>query len=93
MKHRKNVKQPGVVRFLVEEDINLNEFRSLMKELASIFGSKVELIAMPEAEIAKIKLKAGDIYAKLDFEYGLELDSNGLTDHEISQIEAALSER
>lgn len=91
MKYTKTVKQPGVARFLVDEDINLNEFRSLLIELASTLSSKVEWIAMPEAEIGKIKLSTGEIYAKLDFEYGLELDCDGLMDHEILQIEAALS--
>lgn len=91
MKYIKTVKHPGVVRFLVDEDINLNEFRSLMRELASTLSSKVEWIAMPEAEIGKIKLSTGEIYAKLDFEYGLELDCDGFMDHEIVQIEAALS--
>ena len=41
---------------MVEEDINLTEFRSLMRTLSSIFSSEVEWIAMPEAEIVKIKL-------------------------------------
>jgi len=48
---------------------------------------------MPEAEIGKIKLSTGEIYAKLDFEYGLELDCDGFIDHEIFQIEAALSKK
>jgi len=91
MKYIKSIKQPGVARFLVDEEINLDEFRSLMKELASTLSSKVEWIAMPEAEIGKIKLSTGEIYAKLDFEYGLELDCNGFMDNEIFQIEAALS--
>lgn len=81
------------MRFLADEDINLDEFRSLMRELASTLSSRVEWIAMPEAEVGKIKLSAGEIYAKLDFEYGLELDCDGLMDHEILQIEAALSEK
>jgi len=80
-----------MARFLVNEDINLNEFRSLMSELASTLSSKVEWIAMPEAEVGKIKLSTGEIYAKLDFEYGLELDCDGFMDHEILQVEAALS--
>jgi len=91
MKYIKTVRQAGVAKFLADEDINLNEFRSLMKELASILRSKVEWIAMPEAEIGKIKLSTGEIYAKLDFEYGLELNCSDLMDHEILQIEAALS--
>jgi len=64
-----------------------------MRELASALGSKVEWITMPEAEIGKIKLSTGEIYAKLDFEYGLELDCDGFIDHEIFQIEAALSKK
>ena len=91
MKFTKTVKQPGMARFLVDDDINLNEFRSLMNELASILSSKVEWITMPEAEVGKIKLNTGEIYAKMDFEYGLELDCDGFMDHEILQIEAALS--
>lgn len=93
MKYIKTVKQPGVTRFLVDEDINLNEFRSLMKELASTLSSKVEWIAMPEAEIGKIKLSTGEIYAKLDFEYGIELDCDSILHHEILQIDAVLSEK
>jgi len=91
MKYIKTIKQAGAAKFLIDEDIDLNEFRSLMRELASTLRSKVEWIAMPEAEIGKIKLSTGEIYAKLDFEYGLELDCSDFMDHEISQIEAALS--
>jgi hypothetical protein len=91
MKCTKTIKQLGVARFLIDEDINLDEFRSLMRKLAFTLSSKVEWITMPEAEIGKIKLSTGEIYAKLDFEYGLELDCDGFTDHEIFQIEAALS--
>lgn len=80
-----------MARLLVDEGINLNEFRSLMRELASTLNSEVEWIAMPEAEIGKIKLSTGEIYAKRDFEYGLELDCDGLMDHEILRIEAALA--
>ena len=93
MKYIKSFKQPGVVQFLINDDINLNEFKSLIRELASTLSSKVEWIAMPEAEIGKIKLSAGEIYAKLDFEYGSELDCTNLMDHEIFQIETTLSEK
>jgi hypothetical protein len=93
MKYIKTVKQPGVIRFLFNEGINLNEFRSLMGELASKLSSKVEWTAMPEAEIGKIKLSTGEIYAKLDFEYGLELHCDGLMDYEILEIEAVLLEK
>ena len=78
MKYIKIITKPGVSQFLINEKINLNEFRSLMKELASKLKSSVEWIAMPEAEIGKIKLSDGEIYAKLDFEYGLELVCDGL---------------
>ena len=91
MKYIKTVNQQGVTRFLVDENVNLNEFRSIMRELASTLNAKVEWIAIPEAEVGKIKLSAGEIYAKLDFEYGLEIDCDGCMDHEIFQIEAALS--
>lgn len=91
MKYIKNIKEPRMAQFLVDEELNLNEFRSLVKELASKLQSKVEWEVIPEAEIGKIKLSAGEIYAKLDFEYGLELDCDGLMDHEIFQIEAVLS--
>lgn len=93
MNYIKTVKRPGVARFLADEDITSDEFKSLMIELASALSSKVEWIAMPEAEIAKIKSSSGEIYAKLDFEYRLEFDCNGFTDHEILQIETALSEK
>jgi len=91
MKYIKTTTHPGMAKFLVDEDVNLNKFRLLMNELASNLKSKVEWIAMPEAEIGKIKLSAGEIYAKFDFEYGLELDCNGFIDQEILQIEAVLS--
>jgi len=93
MKYVKITKKPGVAQFLVDEDINLNKFRSLMEELASKLKSKVEWAAMPEAEIGKIKISTGEIFAKLDFNYGLELDCDGFVDHEISQIEAVLSKK
>ena len=93
MKYIKTTKNPGISQFLVNENINLNDFRSLMKELASKLKSNVEWIAMPEAEICKIKLSDGEIYAKLDFEYGLELVCDGLIDYEIMQIEAVLSNK
>jgi len=93
MKYIKIITKPGVSQFLINEKINLNEFRSLMKELASKLKSSVEWIAMPEAEIGKIKLSDGEIYAKLDFEYGLELVCDGLINYEIMQIEAVLSNK
>ncbi|WP_306393469.1 hypothetical protein [Telluria beijingensis] len=93
MKYLKTVKAPETVKFIVDENINLSEFKSLMRELASTLNSKVEWIAMPEAEIGKIKLSAGEIYAKLDFDYGLELDCDGFKDHEILHIEEILSAR
>ena len=93
MKYIKIITKPGVSQFLINEKINLNEFRSLMKELASKLKSSVEWIAMPEAEIGKIKLSDGEIYAKLDFEYGLELVCDGLVNYEIMQIEAVLSNK
>jgi hypothetical protein len=93
MKYIKTTKKPRASRFLVDEKINLNEFRLLMTELASKLNSKVEWIAMPEAEIGKIKLSTGEIYAKLDFEYGLEFGCDGLIDYEIMQIEAFLKNK
>lgn len=93
MKYIKTTKKQGGTRFLVDEEINLNKFRSLMKEISLKLKSQVEWIAIPEAEIAKIKMSAGEIYAKLDFEYGLELDCDGFTDHEILQIEEFLSKK
>lgn len=93
MKYIKIITKPGVSQFLINEKINLNEFRSLMKELASKLKSSVEWIAMPEAEIGKIKLSDGEIYAKMDFEYGLELVCDGLINYEIMQIEAVLSNK
>lgn len=93
MKYIKTTTEPRVSQFLIDEKINLNEFRSLMKELASKLKSEVEWIAMPEAEIGKIRLSDGEIYAKLDFEYGLELVCDGLIDYEIMKIEAVLSNK
>lgn len=93
MKYKRNVKQPGVARFLVDEHINLNEFRSLMMALAAALSSRAEWTSIPEAEIGKIKLSAGEIYAKLDFEYGLEIHCDGVMDHVVSQIEATLSKK
>ena len=93
MKYIKIITKPKVSQFLINENINLNEFRSLMKELASKLKSSVEWIAMPEAEIGKIKLSDGEIYAELDFEYGLELVCDGLIDYEIMQIEEVVSNK
>ena len=93
MEYIKTNKNPGVSQFLVNENINLNDFRSLMKELASKLKSNAEWIAMPEAEIGKIRLSDGEIYTKLDFEYGLELVCDGLIDYDIMQIEAVLSNK
>jgi len=93
MKYIKTAKQSGMVHFLIDEEINLNEFRSLMKEFTSKLCAKVEWISMPEAEIGKIKLNTGEIYAKLDSEYGLELDCDSLMDQDIFQIEKFLSLR
>ena len=93
MKYIKTTKNPGISQFLVNGNINLNDFRSLMKELASKLKSNVEWVAMPEAEIGKIKLSDGEIYSKLDFEYGLELVCDRLIDYEIMQIEAILSNK
>jgi hypothetical protein len=93
MKYIKTTKNSGISQFLVNENIDLNDFRSLMKELASKLKSNVEWVAMPEAEIGKIKLSDGEIYSKLDFEYGLELVCDRLIDYEIMQIEAILSNK
>lgn len=93
MKFKKTVKQPGAAQILVNENINLNEFRSLMIELASTLSSTVEWIAMPEAEIGKIKLCTGEIYAKFDFAYVLEFDCDGCMDHDMLQIETTLSKK
>jgi hypothetical protein len=64
-----------------------------VKELASKLKSRAEWIAMPEAEIGKIKLSTGKIYAKLDFKCGLEVGCDGLIDYEIMQIEAVLAKK
>jgi len=93
MKYIKTNTEPRVSQFLVEEKINLSDFKLLMKELATKLKSNIEWITMPEAEIGKIKLSDGEIYAKLDFEYGLELVCDGLIDDEIMQIEAVLSNK
>lgn len=81
----------GWRNFLIDEDINPNEFRRLIEELACILSVKIKWITMPEAEIGKIKLSTGEIYAKMHSEYGLELDCGDFTDDELLQIEAALS--
>lgn len=93
MKFTKTVKQAGVAQFLVNKNINLNEFRSLMIEVASTLSSTVEWIAMSEAKIGTIKLSTGRIYAKFDFAYGLEFDCEGCMDHDIFQIETTLSKK
>lgn len=90
MKYIKTVKQPGFVVFLADENIVLSEFRSIIRGLACILDSSVEWITMPEAEIAKIQLSTGKIYAKFDFDYGLEINCEGRLNYEILRIEAAL---
>lgn len=90
MKYIKTVKQPGFVLFLADENIILSEFKSLIRGLACILDSTVEWITMPKSEIAKIQLNTGEIYAKFDFDYGLEINCEGLLDCEILRIEAAL---
>lgn len=90
MKYVKVVNQTEGTRFLIKDDVNLSRFKSTMMELGLMLGSNVEWIAMPEAEIGRTKLGTREIYAKLDFTYGLELSCTGFTDDEIFQIEAVL---
>lgn len=91
MRYSKLVDKKGVLHFSVDSDITLDNFKLLMGRVASAVGSRVEWIAMPEAEIGKIKADSGCIYAKLDFEYGLEFDCEGMASPEIATFEAILS--
>ena len=93
MKYVKAVEKAGVTQFLVDEPIGIEDFKRLMVALASKFRASVEWIAMPEAEIGKIRLGTSLIYAKLDFAYGLEINCENLSVDEISNVESALSQQ
>lgn len=91
MKYTKSVERGGIERFAINEDITLEEFRSLMSKLSSALGSPIEWISMPEAEVGKIKLANGEIYAKLDFDYGLDVTCEGLDENQVSKTKTILS--
>ncbi|WP_156919293.1 hypothetical protein [Azovibrio restrictus] len=92
MEYKKTITPSGNVQFRTEVHMDLDEFKSLMSKLASKFELPPEWIAMPEAEIGKITTKSIEIYAKLDFAYGLELDCKGLSTYETSLVESVLAE-
>lgn len=91
MEYKKIIKPSGSVQFRTDVHMSLDEFKSLMSKLASKFELKPEWIAMPEAEIVKITTKPIEIYAKLDFAYGFELDCRGLSTYETSLVESVLA--
>lgn len=91
MKYVEVVQHAGIINFFVKDDVTMDVFRLLMSSLASALGSKVEWIPMPEAEVGRIQLKNGEVYAKLDFEYGLELSCKGLSAHEVTLVRTLLS--
>ena len=91
MEYKKLVKPSGVLSFRTETYMSLNDFRLLISRLASKFESRPEWIAMPEAEIGKICTKSAQIYAKLDFAYGFDLDCTGLSIYETLLVESVLA--
>ena len=74
-------------------EITRSEFFSLIKALSDSLGATADLISIPEAEIGKINLLDGDIYAKFDIIDGFDLKSTGLSPDQEMQLEKILLER
>ncbi len=91
MKYTKVVRPTGIVDFLIDEDMTEVDFRLLIDSLASALNAPIEWATMPEAEIGRITLSKGMLYAKFDCMYGVELRCMALMAPQVARAEAVLS--
>jgi hypothetical protein len=66
------------------------KFKLLANRLATAFDVVPNLSWMPEADVATITVPDGRIYAKYDLDYGLEIESIGLSGQQQSRLEEIL---
>ena len=80
----------GNTYYAKKEEMKISDFFFLMNEIARILKVKLESISIPEAEIIKMTLGNGEIYAKYDLDYDIEIDCNGMSDEDQNKIESIL---
>jgi hypothetical protein len=90
MKFTCEVSKNGLQYYIVSPII-IGDFFLLMDTVANSFGTKPEFISMPEAEIVRITISDGRVYAKFDFDYGIEIECSGFSLGEIVTFENVLS--
>lgn len=92
MKFRTKLDLNGVCRYQDFEPINASGFSQLIDKVAASFGINPEYFEIPEAEIGKIILESGEIYAKFDAVYGLEIECSGLSIDQKEKLDRVLAE-
>lgn len=79
MKFNLSMSRNGTLQYNIGRQLDVDSFFLLMERVAKDFDAGPEFIAMPEAEIVKIMLANGKIYAKFDFAYGVDIDCDGFS--------------
>ena len=87
MKFNLTTNRNGHLQYHIGRQLDLDSFFLLMERVAKDFGAGLEFIAMPEAEIVKIRLTNGKIYAKFDFAYGVDIDCDGISPDQKIKLE------
>jgi hypothetical protein len=80
----------GVRYYETRGEMTTDKFKLLANRLATAFDVVPNLFWMPEADVATITVSEGRIYAKYDADYGLEIESTGLSGQQQSRLEEIL---
>ena len=88
-----NDSSDGKIQYYFDGKLTIDKFFLMMDAVAGSFGVDSEYIFMPEAEVIKIKLGTGIIYAKYDLDYGPEVECAGLSVSQTAQFEDVLLHR
>ena len=83
MKFNRSLEANNSYRYVFDCKIKSGDFFTLIDALGDLFGVKPEFVAMPEADVAKIKIGCGEIYAKYDLDYGIEIECTGLASEQL----------
>lgn len=87
MKFNLSMGRNGTLQYHIGRQLDVDSFFLLMESMAKAFGAGPEFIPMPEAEIVKIMLTNGKIYAKFDFAYGVDIDCDGISPDQKIKLE------